>query len=244
MRRIRILCIIFLIISIQPHPRAYAAEYDEGFSNETSAGILALTGNSPHSTLDLRQTNYYRWLANSARFQAFYLRGSAKDELTAKYWSAAVRFDSSLSETFGVYAEEEFRGNPFAGFAQQFDSTGGLRQILYRSEWMTWATEAGYRYTIQNRNSDDQRKFHYLRGYTEAIFPWSWRTNALLWLEGLPNLTEASYWQANAGTAITALLTEILSLRLTYVLRYSNEVLPPARQKLDTIFVTSLVVKW
>lgn len=70
------------------------------------------------------------------------------------------------------------------------------------------------------------------------------RVSGRVWLEFLPNLTEAENWQLNADASLISTMSERLSLRLGYGVRFDHEPNPGATQTTDTVFTTPLVAQW
>lgn len=213
------------------------------FHNESEAGVVLASGNSPSQSFNLRQMNSNEWSKNLVRFDARFLKSKSKGIESAYYWTAGLRYERGLSEFFRVFAAQAVESDKYAGYLQRYNTDVGGKYFFAKTEAKTWFAEAGYRYTSENRIVPPDKRLHYMRLYTEAERAWDRRFSAKLWVEHLPNFTESSDWQLNSEASITAQMNEVFSLKTAYLLRYDHLPAPTAIAKTDTLFTTSLVAK-
>jgi putative salt-induced outer membrane protein YdiY len=105
-----------------------------------------------------------------------------------------------------------------------------------------WLGEAGYRYSKTHTYGDNTYE-SFLRLYTEMQENIDKNSYAKMWIEYLPNLTNNKAYLVNAEASVSALLSEMLSLKVSYLAKYQNEP-PPDIERTDTIFLTTLVAKY
>lgn len=223
---------------------ASAASLVEGLKNESEAGVVITSGNTKTQSYLLRQLDQYEWKANVFKLTGRFLRTVAKGQQTAKNWSLGLRYERELADRFSIFLAQTLDSDIFAGYRQKYSTDVGGKYHIFKTEEQKWFVEAGYRYTIENRVSGEHRYNHYARVYTEAERQWNKSFSTKLWLEYLPNFTTTEDWQFNGEASLTAMLTEIFSIKSAYMLRFDNLPAPGATHKTDSTFTTSLVAKF
>ncbi|MDO9182983.1 MAG: DUF481 domain-containing protein [Bacteriovorax sp.] len=218
-------------------------------SNESELGILIAKGNSDSTSLNAKEAAGLNWdESNLLKFTGRYLQTKSSSIENARYWSTGLRYDRSISNKLGIFIGENIESDKYAGYNQKYNSDIGARYSLIKEmakeTKFLWDAELGYRYTIENQLTGDQKKLNYIRAYTEATKNWTESVSTKLWFEYLPNLTIASDYQMNSELSITASLNNIFSIKTGYLLRYDNLPNTGAVAKTDTLLTTALVAKF
>jgi putative salt-induced outer membrane protein len=212
------------------------------FRNESEVGIVMTSGNSNTKSYNFSQLNKYPFGENLIRFKAKYLSTDADFLTTSRYWTIGLRFERELVDRFSVFGGENAEGNIFGGFAQRYSTDVGGKYFLSRRDGFYWEVEAGYRYTIENRITGVVEQ-SFLRTFSEVNRDWTKTFSTKLNLEILPNLSVKRDYQINTEVSLNSKLHEIFSIKVAYSVRYRNVPPPPATQRNDTQFTTSLVAK-
>lgn len=213
-------------------------------TNESELGVILSRGNSSSDTLNAKELVGYHWEdKNSLKFTGRYLQTKTSDIENARFWSLGLRYDRALNERLGIFLGELLESDKYAGYDQKYSSDLGLKYSIIKEVKMLWDAELGYRYTVENQITGNQKKLHYMRAYTEATKIFSEAVSTKLWFEYLPNITIGSDYQMNSELSISAALNSIFAIKTGYLLRYDN--LPnPGATKTDTLFTTALVAKF
>lgn len=222
---------------------AVSAKAEDGWKNESQAGIVLVSGNTETSTLNAGQTTTYGFDRNVLKLTAAYLYQKSGDVLSAKSWSLGIRYDRFLSDVHSIFIAQTVEGDRFKGIDQRWNTDIGTKYIFVKDDTFTWFGEAGYRYTKENAILAS-RTLHYARAYTELEKKWNPSVSSKYWLEYLPNFTESTDWQANTELSLSALLTSVFSVKSAYLLKFDNQVNAPGLVKTDKVFTTSLVAKF
>lgn len=216
----------------------------EGPSSETSLGVAVTTGNSRSSTIHVSQLSGQEWGRNRMRASARYLRSSQDDLESAKSWGLGLRYDRRLEDRLVLFAAQMLESDRFAAYLQRYNTDLGAGILIYQWDQITWNGEGGYRYMFENRLDQSQFDYHSLRMASEVLASFNPRVTGRFWLEFLPNLTDAENWLLNADASLISSMSERLSLRLGYGIRFDHQPNPGANQTTDTVFTTSLVAQW
>lgn len=214
------------------------------WTNESELGILIAKGNSDSESFNAKTQAGMTWAdVNTLKLSGRYLQTKTRDIENARFWSAGLRYDRAINARLGFYLGELVESDKYAGYNQKYNSDIGAKYSLIKDPKFIWDAEAGYRYTLEKLLIGEEKKLHYLRGYTEATKLWSESVSTKLWFEYLPNLTVASDYQMNSELSITAALNNMFAIKTGYLLRYDN--LPnPGAAKTDTLLTTALVAKF
>lgn len=231
---------LFLIVLAASFPPFASAD----LTNETAAGITSTSGNSQVTSINLTQLNGYSWEANTFKLSGRYLLTSNEDIDTANNWGLGLRYERTFHERFSGFVAQGLEANTFAGILQNYITDLGGKYVLLKDEIYAWSIEGGYRYSLENRTDGDENAYHLLRAYSDLAVSLEKNVTAKFSAEYLPNLTESENWQFNSEAALISALSEFLSLKVGYLLKYRNLLIPGAKEKTDTVFTTALVAKW
>ena len=216
----------------------------DALESETSLGVAVTTGNSRSSTVHLSQLTGQEWGKNRIRATGRYLRSSQSDLESAKSWGLGLRYDRRLEDRLSIFGAQTLESDRFAAYLQRYNTDVGAGILIYQWDQITWEGEGGYRYMFENRLDESQIDYHSLRMASQVLASFNPRVTGRLWLEFMPNLTVAENWLLNAEASLISSMSERLSLRLGYGIRFDHQPNPGARQTTDTVFTTSLVAQW
>jgi putative salt-induced outer membrane protein YdiY len=213
-------------------------------SNESELGIASANGNTKTQTYNFKQANDYKVDKNELGFRSRYLDSKANETRTARYFMAGVKFAHDLSEKTNMFIGETFEKDRFAKIDERFITDVGGKYRFIESDTTKFFSELGYRYMHENRIDGTSVYGSYVRLYTEWERKWNANFSTKYGLELLPNISEEDDWQANTELSMSAILTDMLSIKTGFLLRHDNLPAPGVAYKTDTLFTTSLVAKF
>lgn len=213
---------------------------EQALKNESEAGVVIVSGNSESESYSAKHTSTYTWVENLLRFNARYLRTTSFSVESAKQWALGLRYERKLSEKFSVFIGQNVESNFYSGVLQKYNTDlGGKYFFFNREKDLIWLGEGGYRYTVENKTRTISQNFHYARVFTEFVKYFSDGVYGKLWIEYLPNFTVSDDWQMNGEASVSAMISQVFSLKTSYLLNYDN--LPNTGKTTDTTFTTALV---
>lgn len=237
------LAVIFATLSISHATYAQDSASKGTLKNESEAGVVITGGNSQVSTISFKQLNSYQWSSNTAKFNGGYLRSSTAGTETALRWNGGLRYERALSDNYSLFAGQGVESDKFQNLLQRYTTDLGGKYIFIKKEELNWFAEAGYRFQRDNYVSFF-KNFNYARIYTEAVKAFNKSVSAKLWVEYLPNITTWQDYQINGELSLSAVLSEVFSLKTGYLLRFDNMPAPGVAFKTDSTFTTALVAKY
>ena len=222
---------------------ASSTHAEDGWKNESQAGVVVTSGNTDTSSLSGAEIASYEFGSNILKISAAYLYLKNAGVVSGKSWSLGLRYERILNEKFSVFAGELVEGNQFAGVNQRYSTDLGAKYTIVKEDALTWFAEGGYRYAKENLTFVSRSR-NYGRAYTEVEKKFSPTVSAKYWVEYLPNFTDSADWQLNTELSLSAAISSIFSVKSAYLLKYDNQINAPGLVKSDKTFTTSLVAKF
>ncbi len=212
--------------------------------NESEAGLAAANGNTKSQTYNVKQFNSYTFEKNILSFRGRYMNAKANGVETARIFSGGLRYERELTENLGAFVGETYEVDKFAGIKARYISDFGGKYSYLKTEKTKLFSELGYRYMKEERFDGSQTNASYARFYNEWEHKWNENFSTRYWLEYLPNFSRPKDYQANTEISLSAMLSEIFSLKSGFLVRYDHLPAPGVLYKTDSLFTTALVAKF
>lgn len=205
---------------------------------------------------------------NNPPFQ-FIIDSTDDTQLTAENYFLNGRYDKKITERFFWYTGAGWDRNEFAGIRNRYAGAGGVGNIWYDVENLKFRTDYALTYT---RQDDLIEVLGADESYVGARVSWGYLNKfgqAAEYINDLAldaNLEDGDDWRAEMVNSVAGTLTNKLALKVSLQWLYDNEpsftavlaealdsmgqpvAAPPSvpiqLDELDTIFTTSLVVKF
>jgi hypothetical protein len=234
---------VFAVLSLVFVIDSQAAGTGEPPSNETSLGVVLTGGNTHTTTISISQINRHRNDANRFATKLDYLRSSNRGVEQALIWDAGFRYEREISPEWNALFGETLASNLYQGVIQRYSTDAGASYFIRKKETLRWFTEAGYRFNIENysygtTNLNFIRLYHEIEQKIDTSFSAKWG------LEFLPELGDASRYQANSEISLAMSLTELFSVKSTYWIRYNHRPPEGVVNTTDQTFTTALVARF
>jgi len=243
-RRIAILsCALAVTARAQDAKKPPAVE----FSGDL--GFVAVTGNTTVSTFSMNE-KLIRRLAKWEFKQDFgSVYGKTEGAESSNLLRAGIRADYSLAQHWALYALTAYDRNKFAGIRARFaEGLGGVAKII-ATDVNQLNVEAGYQLTQQRNLIGPDDNFSALRVASSWKHVFSKASYFSEAVEYLPNLEEHDDYRINSETAVVAPLSTHIGIKVSYVVRFSND--PPLNaagtaqlRKFDRILSTGIQVTY
>lgn len=216
-----------------------------GWSNESELGLSVISGNTESESYNGKQKLSYVFENEDALIASGrYIEAKTSGAITAKSWAAELRYEKSLSEHWSVFAAQGAESDRFAGYVQRDNTDLGGKYYFVKSDENNLLAELGYRSTTTNPVAGDRGRSNFGRAYLEYSRKKDKSWEAKIWAEYLPNFTRREAYLANLEPSFSVMLSEIFSLKATYLVKYQNELSPPNTSYTDTTWTTTLVAKF
>ncbi len=219
---------------------ALAQEGDKPWKSNVELGYVSTDGNSETSTLKVRATAAYEsesW-RNDTQLEA--LNSEEGSERSAERYFASNKTGYKFSETNYVFGYLSYEDDRFSGYDWQGVVAAGFGYRALETETLLWDLEAGpgYRYSkVQDSTLSDDEEELILRAYTN--FEWKISDSATFQQE-LSSEIGQDKTVSRSDTSLKSTIIGALAMKLSYTVRYTDNV-PPGTRHADTETAVTLV---
>lgn len=213
--------------------------------NESELAYLQTGGNSDVTTMNAKTTNWYERNAHIFRFGGHYIYGESNNGVSARNWDANVRYSIEIRPKLHFTFGEVLEGNQFTGIKTRYNTDVGLKYFFIQNDQKTFFSEAGYRYTIEDRYLPEENTYDNKgRLYTEYSRKSSETMQYRFWLEYIPNFTIGKDYLINGEASLISILNSIFSLKVAYLGMYDNLPASEDLKTYDYAITTSFIAKF
>lgn len=213
------------------------------WSGKAELSFVSTSGNTDTQTLGVGTEVSYKPDPWSAVFKGGFVRAESDGDPKARSLDLSLRGGYKLSkeiELFGICAYYE---NGFAGIDNRWAEDLGVAWTVLSNAPHKLKLEGGFGYTKEARTTGDDLSFATARaalGYRWAISKTAEFAEDIAFVA---DLKESNDWRIANVTAVSATITSILSLKVSYTLNYLNAPAPGFKNT-DTITAAALVAKF
>jgi putative salt-induced outer membrane protein len=165
-------------------------------------------------------------------------------EQTAERYYTDLRLDYLFTDHIYAYILGSWLKDEFAGFDNRYNiGPGAGYKILIGPKHFLLA-EAGLGYAHEDYVVEDDQAFMEGRAYGKYEYAFTEKNRFLLGSEYLQDFDDTSNYKSNSEAAVISALTDILSLKVSYEVRFQNRPIPSDLEKTDTVFGAAIVVTY
>lgn len=224
---------------------AQDAQESKSFRNQTELAAVSTTGNSDLRTLTFNNRLEYDF---SARFMGSWdlaaLYGKQDGETNAERYSTDLRLDYDLAGPPYLFVMGGWLRDEFAGFDNRYYIGPGIGRSFLDGPRHYIKAEVGLNWAREDYVAADTEDFLEGRGFGQYEYVFSERNKFLQSVEYLQDFEDTDNFKIFTQTAVTSALTQVLSIRVGYAVRYQNRPIADDIKKTDTLFSVSLVVTY
>ena len=241
MKSTRLLLAISLVLMIG-QPVLAEDEAARPWKDEAELSVVNTTGNTEVFSLYFKNLLQYAVKdIMTVKWTVAALSGRTDGEKTAERYETSLRADTHLSEKAYGYLMSGWLRDRFSGFDNRLNLGPGAGWNFFTGPTHSWLAELGFNYAMEDYISENTRYFLEGRGFTRYEYAFNPSTRLLLSLEYLQDLDQTNNYKIASQTAVTAILTKALSLKVNYEARYQNRPRPAELKTTDTLFGAALV---
>lgn len=235
MRNIALTCCLAAAL-----PGAYAQENSQLWTTDIELGYVSTSGNSEASSLKARleskrEVDQWRYLIH---FDS--LNSEEDGERSAERYFLSNKLDYKFGERSYLFGFASYEDDRFSGYDWQAVAAAGYGYRIIEADNMTWDAEAGPGYRVSavedDTIADDEHEL-ILRASTK--FQWLITDNATFEQE-LSTEVGQDKTVSRSTTALKSTIIGALAMKLSYSVRYTDNV-PPGTRHADTETAVTLV---
>jgi putative salt-induced outer membrane protein YdiY len=217
---------------------AEEAEVEKNWSNEGSLAWVNTSGNAATTTFAITDTFKYNWTYSEFVFNGEYFRATARNEerfnegggvrqvftteTTAKYLDLNGTFRQNILNQMYWYGMGSYFQNRPAGIDSRLFANGGVGNRFIENSTTLLLGEIGLGVTRENPVDTDGDTFLDARAYVEFGHQINDNTKIELSSEFMDNLQNVDQLRINAHAGVTAQMSSVFALRVSWDLRFNN----------------------
>lgn len=220
------------------------------WSGKAEASYVATSGNSDAKTLGAAGEVLYVPGVWNFKLSVGFIRSESDGVESARSFDGVFRAARKLTTRLEAYGLGAYRENRFAGIDHLWAGEAGLAWQFLNADPHSLKVEAGFGYTKETRilpasvgGGTEDHSFTTARVGLE--YKWKFSKTGELSEEAsfTEDLKDSKDWRFADKVSLSAGLTTVLSVKLSYAWLTLNEP-PPQKKKTDTITSAALVAKF
>jgi putative salt-induced outer membrane protein YdiY len=213
------------------------------WERKAELSLVATGGNTDTQTLGLGASVVFRPGKWTTEGKTAFVRSETDDNLTAKSLIADLRESRALTTRVELFGRYGYLADEFAGIDHRSTIDGGLGYKLLLGPVHALRLDAGLGYTRENRLVGEDEAFA-LANFGTA-YKWQISKTADLTDSAIftASLEDGDAWRFGNGFALTALLSQVFSLKLSHDVKINNSPVP-GFEKTDRLTSVALVAKF
>lgn len=246
----RILAVTILVYSgatFAQSPTAVSVEAKptpSPWKNESELSAVLVNGNTESQSTSFKQNTSYTFSHNTIVAKGRYLSTQTNGTITANAWDASGRYERAISNYWSLFMSYGAEADRFAGYVQRDNWDIGGKYFFIKKENRELIGEAGYRNTHTYSTTGENKYENFGRLFSQYTQKISATAEGKFWIEYLPNFTNSDAYLINAEPSVSAALSSVFSVKMSYLLKYQGVVPAGFTENLDTTYSTALVANW
>ena len=222
------------------------------WEHASELGIVIAGGNTESRTENAKHESKVKWAEkNTVKFGGSYVHSFTESDGTEsdfEIWEFGARYERLIAGHVSGFIGEKVEGNRDAGFDYKASTDLGLKYEFYKDSKKDYlSSEAGYRFTYEQKVQGTEpplERSHFVRLFLEWGKEWNDKVALKWWVEVLPDVSETENLEINTEPSLTVVLSNILSLKLGYLMKYDNQPAVSGNERIDYLYTTTLVANY
>jgi putative salt-induced outer membrane protein len=213
------------------------------YSGKAELSFVNTSGNTSTQTLGFGAEGEYKPAPWAVKATLAFVRAESDGETKAKSLAASLRGSRKIADPIEVFAQAAYLKNTFAGIDNRFGLEAGVAYTFLKGPPHLLKFEAALGWTRELRVTEPSLSFATARlgvSYKWAISKTAELTDDSSFIE---DLSDAGDWRLQSVTGVSAAMSTLLSLKISYTFAYVRKP-PPGFGRTDTITAAALVAKF
>lgn len=239
---------ILILIGIVFAGNVYAEEpADKRWKDEAEFLYVQTGGNTDVLTLAFKNMLEYKFskpLKGVWNISA--LKSETDGEKTAERYYTDLRLDYLFTEHWYAYVLGTWLKDEFAGFKNRYTAGPGAGYKILIGPKHFLSAEAGLAYASEDYEDEEEKDENFAEGraYGKYEYAITEKNRVSLASEFLQDFNDTNNYKSNSEAAVISALTDVLSLKVSYEVRYQKDPKPSDLEKTDTLFGAAIVVTY
>jgi len=222
---------------------AYAEE--KRWSDQAELSFVYKGGNTEITTLSAKNLLKYKFTDElQGEWTVGALYGKTDGEKTAESYFSGLRLDYLFTNRFYSFAAAGWSQDEFAGIDSRYYVGPGVGYKFLTGPKHFLLGEAGLNYVREEYIDDTDKDYLGGRAFASYEYAFTEKNKFSQSLEFLYDFDDSDNYNVNSETALISALSDYLSLKASYVIKYNNQPVPSTLEETDTILSVTLVLNF
>jgi putative salt-induced outer membrane protein len=241
MRGTRFLTVLLIVLVFAPGTRAE----EKKWSDEGELSFVDTGGNTDVTTLSAKNLLKYKFTNKlQGAWKLGVLYGESDGEKNAESYFTELRLDYQYTKRLYSYAIAGWMQDEFAGFDSRYYLGPGVGYKFLSGPNHFLVGEAGLSYVKEEYIDDTDKDYLQGRAFAQYKYAFTEKNRFSQSVEFLYDFDDSENYNVNSETAVISALSDYLSLKTSYVVKYDNQPVPETLEETDTVLAVTLVVNF
>ena len=215
------------------------------WSDEAELSFVDTGGNTDVMTLSAKNLLKYKFTEKlHAAWKLGALYGESDGEKNGESYFTELRADYLPTERLYYFAAAGWSKDEFAGIDSRyyFGPGAGYRFLTGPKHFLLG--EVGFNYVNEQYTDDTDKNYLGGRGAAKYEYAFTEKNKFSQSLEFLYDFDDSENYNVNSETALISALSDYISMKASYVIKYDHQPVPSTLEDTDTILAVALVVNF
>ena len=218
---------------------------EKRWGDQAELSFVDTGGNTEVTSLSAKNVLQYKFSETSqAAWKLGALYGKTDGEKTAESYFSDLRLEYLFTNRLYSFAAAGWSQDEFAGIDSRYYVGPGVGYKFLAGPKHIFLGEVGVNYVKEEYTDDTDEGYFEGRAYASYEYAFTEKNKFSQSVEYLYDFEDGDNYKVNSETALISALSDYLSLKTTYVIKYGNQPVPSTLEETDTILSVTLVVNF
>ncbi len=218
-------------------------EVEKVWSDQAELSFVTTSGNTETTSMAGKNLLTYKFTPKAVgSWKIGGLYSEDDGVATAENYATELRYEYLHTEKVYSYAMAGWNKDRFSGIDQRYYGGGGAGYRYFVGPKHFLLGEGGLNYTKEEYTDDTGSDFLTGRAFGKYEYAITKKNRFSQTLEYLYDFSDSAHYKVGSETAVISSLTDILSLKAGYTVRYDHKPVPANLKSTDTMMTVALVV--
>jgi len=218
---------------------------EEKWSDQAELSFVDTGGNTDVTSLSAKNLLKYKFSDElQAAWKLGALYGQNDGEKNAESYFSNLRLDYLFTEHLYSFINAGWSKDKFAGFDSRYYVGPGTGYKFLAGPKHFLLAEVGLNYVNEQYIDDTDKEYLGGRAFAEYEYAFMDKNKFSQSMEYLHDFDDSENYNVNSETALISALSDYLSLKTSYSVKYDNKPVPSTLKDTDTILSVTLVVNF
>ena len=218
---------------------------EKKWSDQAELSFVDTGGNTDVTSLSAKNLLKYEFSDElQAAWKLGVLYGQSDGEKNAESYFSDLRLDYLFTKHLYSFVNAGWSKDKFAGIDSRYYAGPGAGYKFFTGPRHFLLAEISLNYVNEKYIDDTDKEYLGGRAFAEYEYAFTDKNKFSQSVEYLHDFEDSNNYNVNLETALISALSDYLSLKTSYVVKYDNQPVPSTLKETDTILSVTLVVNF